>query len=253
CSPTSTPWRRVLATFWKNPAPPVWATMNMMSSFRSVRKKARLHRSSSPSGSFPRRPNFVRARDDRVERRIGDEGVGEPAGRVGSGARELGRCGGTKPLAEVEERRQGGERLVRDSHRRAHVVERMIAVEIGIHARAVADLDAHVLEAPGDRDAELRNDLEGVGQVDADVLLSGGDVHVGPEIAGPDGADAVAPGREGRRCFALGEARRMPVVGDPDGESVLAAYDPAAVLELKRRAPVVGLRAGLAVLALRVP
>ena len=57
-------------------------------------------------------------------------------------------------------------------------VEGMVAAEIGIQVGAVTNLDADVLEPPGHRDVELRNDLECVGQVDAGVLLSCGDVSV---------------------------------------------------------------------------
>ena len=107
-----------------------------------------------------------------------------------------------------------------------------------------------MLVSPGERDGQLRKDLERVGHVDPDVLLPGLDVDVGHEVAGADRADAVAAAHEIRGGFALGETRGVSVIRHTNGEPVISLEDLGTVLELQRHAPVLSERLGDTVLTL---
>ena len=189
---------------------------------------------------LPARPELVGSGDDRVEGRIGDKRIGQVARGVRVGARELRRGGGAKPLAVGAEERLVRERPHRQPHRRAHVLEAVVAVEARVLPAPVADPDVHVLVAPAHREGQPVGDVEGVGDIDADVLLVGADVHRRLEGAALLRAYAVAVRDKVGVSPALGEARSVSVVGHPDRDLVPATQDLSFVRELQNGAPVLG-------------
>src|SRR6476659_7893102 len=93
-------------------------------------------------GPAPAYPDLARLRHDRLQWRIGQEGVGQLAWRRRVRAGELHRGGRAQSLAVSRVRGEGGREGVGRAERRIEPREAMAPRELGRGARAVLDLDA---------------------------------------------------------------------------------------------------------------
>ena len=86
--------------------------------------------------------------------------------------------------------------MKRDAHGWAEAVEAVGAIEGRVLVTAVAERNVHVLIAPGKRECHALKELEGVGQVDTDMVLPGIHIYLSLEGPGASRAHTVPPGHE---------------------------------------------------------
>ena len=141
-------------------------------------------------------------RDDRIERRVGEERVRQRARRGRIGAGELDRRGNAHALVVVDVRRQRGHRLECRADRRVEPAEPVVSVERRIGPRQIPDVHLGPVVASAQRNVEPRGGRQRVGEIESPVLIRGACLRLGRERTD---RDVRAIGSEVRLLLALGE------------------------------------------------
>ena len=179
------------------------------------------------------RASFDRFRHDRVQRRIGQELIGELARRIGIGTGELDRRRRAHALVVADVTGDDWRRVVIHADRRIEARERVRAIQARIFAREVGDRYVGVVVPAAEGQRPLLGQRDRIGDVDADIIVAKVDVGFRREIAGCDGSAVCV---EIRRLRLLREVRASEIATRANGDLMRHSGELAVRGELRAEA-----------------
>jgi hypothetical protein len=111
-----------------------------------------------------------------LERRVGDKEIVDLARVGGIGAAQLQRRGRAVGFGVARIGCEAGNDPIGGADDRIETLKGVVAVEQGIGARQVLQVDLGVVEATAPGQRELRGDIEGVRRVHAHIGVVGGEI-----------------------------------------------------------------------------
>ena len=194
------------------------------------------------SAPLAARARFDGVRNDLLQRRVGDEDVGQLTRGRGIGTGQL--DGGGRAHAFVVRRVRGhsGRWLVIDADCRSETREREAAVESVVVAGAIGDANPRLIVATGERHGPCIGQRQRIGKEHAQVAILRTDIGSRSVVAE---GDRVAIRGKNRRLRLLRESSVADIDADADSELIRSARDVSPLGQLQSPAPalLVGLRA----------